>query len=639
MDFFEKQELAQRQTSWLIGLFGLALVGLVFAIYMVVVIALMQGDYNETTIWEPGVFAGVSVAVVIVVGAGSLYKAAQLAGGGESLAIALGGRRLQPDSSDPLEQKVLNVVEEMALASGLPVPPVFLMDNEDGINAFAAGLKPDNAVIGITRVGAEQLSRDELQGIVAHEFSHIFNGDMRLNMRLIALIHGILVLSMIGYRVIRATFSSGSSNSNSSKNSGSAYIFVLTLGISLIAIGYIGTLIGNIIKAAVSRQREFLADASAVQFTRNPDGIAGALKRIRNLNGSGSQLKAGRAVEASHMFFARGVKTLFATHPPLNERISRIDHFWQMEAPGDNPPDNTSSAAQPNGIAAFAKPPRKPPLPPPLANSSTSPLSAAEAIAGIGEPTAKQLKQARRFLNELPAALYEAAHEPYGARAIVYALLIDQDPKICRKQFNVLAIQADQAVHRETIRLHRRIAAIPQTLRLPLLNLSIRPLRGLSPAQYQQFRKNVEALVAADDHINLFEWSLQKIVFHSLDSTFRYRSTRAGSHRPKPNDAKIVLSAVAHTSSWDPRVIAKAYARGATAMGLEELTMTFWQRDNFSQLNKAIDALDQLRPKTKAKLIYGLAEAVAYDGLIEPAELELLRAISAAIHCPMPMFA
>ena len=637
MDFFEKQELAQRQTSWLIGLFGVALVGLVLAIYMVVVIFLMQDDLNQAAIWDPGVFAIVSLAVAIVVGSGTLYKAAQLAGGGESLAIALGGRRLQPDSGDPLEQKVLNVVEEMALASGLPVPPVFLMDNEDGINAFAAGLKPEEAVIGITRVGAEQLSRDELQGIVAHEFSHIFNGDMRLNMRLIALIHGILVLSMIGYRVIRSTFSSRRSSSN--KDAGSAYAFLLTLGISLIAIGYIGTLIGNIIKAAVSRQREFLADASAVQFTRNPDGIAGALKRIRSLNGSGSQLKATRAVEASHMFFARGVKTLFATHPPLNERISRIDHFWQMEAHGDKPPTTTSSATQRPGIAAsmaFAQPPIQPPLP--LANSTPSAPSAAEAIAGIGEPKAEQLKHARRFLSELPPELHEAAHEPYGARALIYALLLDQDPAIYRRQFNVLAIQADQAVHRETIRLHRTIAALAKNLRLPLLNLSIRPLRGLSPAQYKQFRKNVKALVDADNNVNLFEWSLQKIVFHSLDSAFSYRSSSTKSHRPKSSDVMIVLSAVAHTSSWDPRVIANAYTRGASAMGLKEQTMTLWQRDNFSELNKAIDALDQLRPKLKAKIIHGLAEVVAYDGHIEPNELELLRAISAAIHCPMPMF-
>ena len=257
--------------------------------------------------------------------------------------------RLLNDSGDQVERKVLNVVEEMALASGLPVPPVFMMDREQGINAFAAGYQPEDAVIGVTRGCVEQLSRDELQGVIAHEFSHILNGDMRLNIRLIGIVHGILLVGLIGYYTLRIAAASG--GRRSSNNKGGGGLAFLGLGLGLMAIGFIGTLIGNLIKAAVSRQREFLADASAVQFTRDPNGIAGALKKIGGLN-TGSKVTVAKAAEASHMFFAEGVSELFATHPPLAKRIARIDMFWQAEMQVEQATQAGASSSTPH--PAFA---------------------------------------------------------------------------------------------------------------------------------------------------------------------------------------------------------------------------------------------------------------------------------------------
>jgi Zn-dependent protease with chaperone function len=638
MNFFEHQERARRQTGRLVGLFALAVAGLVLGIYAVVAV-IFAGAFERTgpigahapsTLWHPDLFAAVTAAVGMVVGTGSLYKASQLAGGGAPLAISLGGRRIQPDSSDPLERKVLNIVEEMALASGLPVPPVFLMDAEPGINAFAAGHKSEQAVIGLTRGCAEQLSRDELQGVIAHEFSHILNGDMRLNIRLIAIVHGILVVGLIGYHLIRMA-ASGSRSRRDEKN-GTAPL--VALGLGLMAIGFIGTFIGTLIKAAVSRQREFLADASAVQFTRNPAGIAGALARIGGFT-PGSRLRTERAAEASHMYFASGVASLFSTHPPLEERIRRIDRFWQAERRHPAAARTAAASVQDVAVAGFSTPVAAPRPSPGPAVAPT----AAEAVATIGRLSAEQITLAGRVLANLPVHLRDAAHEPYAARAVVYAMLLDDDPEICQRQFDVLANHADPAVHRETIRLHRDIATLPRSLRLPLLEISITSLKGLSTPQYERFRENTTSLIAADRRLSLFEWSLRKTLVHSLDPVFEQVRQKLSNRRPRQSDAKIVLAAIAHAGAEEPKAISEAYGRGAAAMGLERLQMPGWNRDTFARLDTAVDALARLQPRSKARLIRGLAEAVAADGHIEPQELELLRAITAALDCPMPLLA
>ncbi len=322
-------------------LFGIAVVALTASLYVLaVVISGYQGTDSRTGAiqwalqwWDPGLMLLVAFAVGLVVGGGSLYKIAQLAGGGKIVAEHLGGRLLHPDTSDHRERVLLNVVEEMSIASGTPTPPVYVLDSESGINAFAAGFSPTDAVIGVTRGTLEQLPRPELQGVIAHEFSHILNGDMRLNVRLIGVLHGILILGILGYFLLRSSMFSGMARGRSSRDQSA--LALLAIGVGLMVVGFLGSFFGNGIKASVSRQREFLADASAVQFTRQPAGIADALKRIGGAM-TGSGIQSPNAPEASHMFFGRatsGLRGLFSTHPPLADRIRRIDPSWDGALP------------------------------------------------------------------------------------------------------------------------------------------------------------------------------------------------------------------------------------------------------------------------------------------------------------------
>ena len=658
MNFFEHQDRARRKTGMLVWLFVVAVIGLIAGTYVLIMSLYLGGleqaaqqrealvnQFGPGTFWRPDIFVGVVASVLLVVGGGSLFKTAQLSGGGEPLALSLGGRRLLNDSSDPVERKVLNVVEEMALASGLPVPPVFMMDNEQGINAFAAGYQPEDAVIGVTRGCVENLSRDELQGVIAHEFSHILNGDMRLNIRLIGIVHGILLVGLIGYYTLRIAAASGGRRRSNDKGGGG--LAFLGLGLGLMAIGFVGTLIGNLIKAAVSRQREFLADASAVQFTRDPNGIAGALKKIGGLN-TGSKVTAAKATEASHMFFATGVAELFATHPPLAKRIARIDMFWQAEMQVENAAQSSvrssasAAAFAPAGAAGFAgstaslTPPSDTLPPRPTVQPAPSPEQAVEAI---GKPTPQQIARSHELLESLPETLREAAREPYGARGVIYALLLDADFTSCQRQFEQLAAEADPAVYRSTIQLHKLTEVLPRESRLPLVDICLGPLKDLSPEQYERFRENMHALAAADNRLSLFEWTLQKVVLHVLDPHFGRKRKRKTNQRPAPEDVSTVLSALAHAGSRDKDLVQNAFERGVEATGLPPLELQPWDRTIFNRLNHSLDALGALPGKSKAKLIRGLAETASADGTITSREINLLRAIATTLDCPMPLIA
>ena len=357
-DFFQQQDAARRGTTRLVVLFSLAVLAIVVSVELLLAATMgflgRDPETNEidwTTVADPRLLLLAVGGTLLVVGGGSLYKIAQLRGGGRVIAEELGGRLVDGSTSDPVERRLLNVVEEMAIASGTSTPPVYIMDGETGINAFAAGFAPQDAVIGVTRGAATTLDRDELQGVIAHEFSHILNGDMRLNIRLMGLLHGIFLIGMIGYFILRMSFYSGAGGGRSRDSKGA--LPILALGAGLAIVGFAGTFFGNLIKAAVSRQREFLADSSAVQFTRHPGGIAGALKKIGGFV-TGSKVENPNAPQASHMFFGRatsGFSAMFSTHPPLGERIRRIDPSWDGEFP----------ELPPQVVGAFGKRPRRPP--------------------------------------------------------------------------------------------------------------------------------------------------------------------------------------------------------------------------------------------------------------------------------------
>src|SRR6056297_1981581 len=316
MNFFEHQDRARKQTRVLVVAFMLAVLAIVMAMNLVMLGVFGRFQSAEQGWFSPGfwlangqVVLWTSLATVLVVVLASAYRSAQLRGGGGQVARELGGVEVTGDSNDPLRRRLLNVVEEMAIASGVPVPQVFVLEHEPGINAFAAGWSPADAAVAVTRGTLETLNREELQGVIAHEFSHVFNGDMRLNIRLIGVLFGILALAVVGRRMLTSMhLTRGGRN----KNAGG----IVLVALAVVVIGYVGLFFGRWIQAAVSRQREYLADASAVQFTRSPEGIAGALKKIGAAT-AGSRLVVNTQ-EVGHMLFASSLSSrLMATHPPL----------------------------------------------------------------------------------------------------------------------------------------------------------------------------------------------------------------------------------------------------------------------------------------------------------------------------------
>ena len=383
--------------------------------------------------WSLELFIMVALGTILVVGLASLIRIAFLSGGGKVVAESLGGKRLQPNTPNPLETRILNLVEEMAIASGTPVPPVYLLE-EDGINAFAAGYSPADAVVGITRGCAEKLNRDQLQGVIAHEFSHILNGDMRLNIRLSGIIFGIIFLSRIGEIMMRV---SGSSRRRSSNNSDGGAALVM-IGLGIFIIGLLGGFFGSLIRAAVSRQREFLADASAVQFTRNPEGISGALKRIGGFS-SGSEIQSSLAGDYSHFFFSSALSSMFATHPPLPMRIRRIEPNWASEYPDTDKISEQvdGSTSQISGFAGTSAPTSgalPQPAPSPDAQNNSGPSPRDSFLKSFEGPQKKQIKHAQSLLQQISPALLSLAKEPTGCRCILFALLLDSKNSSVRDQ-------------------------------------------------------------------------------------------------------------------------------------------------------------------------------------------------------------
>ncbi|MGE9295115.1 MAG: M48 family metallopeptidase, partial [Puniceicoccales bacterium] len=420
MDFFAAQDHAHSRTKLLVVYFVLAVVSIIAALYALVMVFYSYGTTPENqpvqwVLWSPMVLASVAGVTTLVIGGASLSKIAELKGGGGVVAKSVGGRKIDPMTQDADERKLMNVVEEMAIASGTPVPEVYMMDKEEGINGFAAGFTPDDAAIAVTRGCVQKLSRDELQGVIAHEFSHILNGDMRMNIRLMGVLFGILLLSIIGEGIMRAGFWSdvGSRRDNKGGNA------IMLFGIGVMVIGYIGVFFGRLIQSAISREREYLADASAVQFTRNPEGIGGALMAI---GGAGSRINHHHNSETAHFFFANALKSslggAFATHPPLDVRISRI---------------------MPNWDGKFTRPERKVSsrsTPPPVPQKAKQKVDPNAWIAGIGAIGASQLAYAEQSRTQAEAALGEHIHSPQDAGPLVLALLLDRNEKVRQKQLD-----------------------------------------------------------------------------------------------------------------------------------------------------------------------------------------------------------
>ena len=647
MNFFKAQDQARRYTTRLVFLFILAVavlialtnllvLGVISYINLPVGQVLSIDHFKNNFEWP--LFFAVGGAIVLIVACGSLYKISQLSAGGRVVAEALGGKLINANTTQPQERQLLNIVEEMALASGTPVPPVYLL-YETGINAFAAGYSPGNAVIGITRGALNELNRDQIQGVIAHEFSHILNGDMRLNTRLIGILNGILILGIIGYYILRGT-SSGSHYRSSSRSSGNGAIVALALGLGLIIIGYSGTFFGNMIKASVSRQREYLADASAVQFTRNPDSIAGALIRIGGYK-THAYINSPAANEVSHAFFCNGIKgflgSIFATHPPLEERIRKIKPQWDGQFDKrppterfDTPASLTTKSTTPQENAEN------------LMKTVAVVSAAQEAINNIeraGQVNEKDIDNAHHLIQSLDPTVLAAAREPYGAGAVIYNLVISTKPDIRKNQFSILDDNADTGIHAYTQKLLPLMENIKPEQRLPLIDLAMPALRQLSLTQYQRFNKNLTDLIIADKKINLFEWALQKVVLHYLDDAFIKKPLRAHKYKKLvsvKNEISHLVGLLAYAGHKQTDDIEKAFQAANYILDFKDNKLPAKKDINLDSLNRAIDKLALLQPLVKPQLLKACVACIESDGQITPREAELLRAFSSVLDCPLP---
>ena len=648
MDFFQQQDRARKKTKLLIFYFVLAVASIIVMIYGVAVFVSFYAAsrhhlYTEQaplTFWNPQLFAGVALGTIAVIFCGSAYKTMALSGGGSVVAESLGGRPVNPNSTNPDERKLLNVVEEIAIASGVPVPQVYVIENEDYINAFAAGHTTSDAVVAVTRNCMTKLTRDELQGVIGHEFSHILNGDMRLNIRLIGILFGILCIATVGRIFMQVR----------GRNNGG----VVAGGLLLLVIGSLGVFFGRLIQAAVSRQREFLADASSVQFTRNPLGLSGALQKV---GGYGSLMESPNASDASHLFFASGLTdSLFgamATHPPLDQRIRAIDPSWdgKFHRLPDDKPENLHLSRE----AAQSRPTSRSPMPnifgtvlggailasgdaekPPVIRSRS-------IMPNLGKPTSLHLEYAEKLRNALPDSVKAAAREPLDSVALVYALLLSNDEKMRATQLAGLAQRVDTGVSQKTAALFTDVSQAAAHAHLPMVNLALGSLRHLTAEQFAQFSQTLQWLVESDGKVELFEFVLQKIVLHHLAPQFgaaRPPTVQFYTLKPLVPDCAVVLSALANVSSDDAAEIEKAFETGAPYLRAPDGDWGLLPRDQcgVSQIDAALDRLAQAVPIIKKNLLEACVHTVGADGVIIESEAELLRAVSDTLDCPMPPF-
>lgn len=623
MNFFEHQANARRASARLVFLFVLAVIGIVIAVDL--------AAWLVAPSWRMLAFtSGVTVATILF---GSLYRIASLGGGGESVAQQMGGTLVPADTTDLSLRRLRNVVEEIAIASGVPVPKLYVLEEEAGINAFAAGFSPSDAVVAVTRGALERLNRDELQGVIAHEFSHILNGDMRLNVRLIGVLFGILMIGLIGRKVLQYGRFGGGRN----RNGGAILIAALVA----MVVGYVGLFFGRMIKAGVSRSRERLADASAVQFTRQTAGLAGALKKIAGVE-EGSRLnRRGDAEEVSHMLFGDGLgfSGLFATHPPLLERIralepgfrgeqlQRLQAEWRASPPDGLREDMALGLADGAGAA----------LPGARQQVRVSPPQVAAQVAA---PAADDYRRADAIVDAVPEALRDLARDREAVMPLLLALLLAEDEALLERQRQDIAARLGDALADHAVRIHQQLTAdLHPMLRLPLAALAFPVLRLRPRPQLDGFLDAVQAVVNADGEVSLFEYCLARLltvqVREALDPA---RYARFGRRKPGNvrNEFATLLAVVARYGNDNELAARRAYLAGLQRVLPRDHLPYAPPAAGVQALDAVWEPLDALDPLAKQAMVEAVTDAISNDGRISVAEAELLRTICGVLHCPLP---
>jgi Zn-dependent protease with chaperone function len=696
--FFENQALANRNSRLLVLLFIIAMIGIVLLTYGGIV-AVRQYVYHDSkalavgfipeswsqmkllatgqTFWDPTLFFSTAASLVTIIGAGSLFKRIQLGGGGAKVAQLMGGSLLMPHSQVETERKVLNIVEEMAIASGLPVPPVYVMAEEQSINAFAAGFKTDQAVIGVSQGAIERLTRDELQGVIAHEFSHILSGDMALNIRLMSLLHGIIVMTIIGRilldmngrihlsmdgRILLGMNGSRRRSSSKVKNSNP----FTGIGWVLVVVGYLGVLTARLIRLAISRQREFYADASAVQFTRNPLGIGSALQKLQRESAHGS-LRSPHTEEVSHMFFADALKrklgSLFATHPSLDERIRRIDTLasGQLIAAERTARAESQKTRSKESLAdsATKKPKKETGF---QLNPQSMILTAESILRGVGNINPASVSMATQLLAELPEPILKASRDPLEACLLSCCILLDDDPKVREQQIETLiapsalfaayhpAHHTEQEYNHSSDKLYslhdalapmiRQVKRSTLAERLALIEVALAALRLLSEAQINTLLATTDSIIQSDGNISIFEFCVDALITTQLRKPTAYSTARF------PDHLNSLISCLVRLSDMSvlPHNIKEVETllgmkRGALANPSSEQAGTTLENISgaLAKAKLAIAELSNAPSWQKERILQACVKIAASDDHINDDEFQVIRVIALCFGCPVPL--
>ena len=602
--FFQRQSAARRNTTLLVVLFAVAVTLITLCVclvgYWVTRSNTSALPFQQWLLTQHGLItAGATILLILI---GSLARWIDLAGGGERVARMVGARAVDPSTSDQDERRLINVVEEMAIASGVPVPRLYIMDRETGINAFVAGYTPGEAVMVVTHGGLTHLDRDELQGVVAHEFSHILNGDMRLNVRLISLLAGILMIGQIGSFLVRAGFHRGHIRSRSRDSRGQAALGLV--GLALLVIGYIGVFFGRLIQAAVSRQRESLADASSVQFTRNPQGIASALFKIGHH--AGYLETTSHASDMNHMCFTESAKmkfaALLASHPPLEDRIKAIEP----------------------GMLARMRSRSRDRIPP---QTSPGPTSSFSPVPG-------------QILDSLPDTFRQLLYTRTGAVHLCYALVL-----LYLNEQERANLQASLPDHRGLElqpdmlqKFFPALESLDETIRFPALELATPALKKLDDEEAAEFRQRIKGLIEADGKVTLFEMALASYLQrHLTPDAARKVRVRYRSYAPVKEHLGVLFSLLARAGSEDSQVQKQRFREAMAGFtdGREQPEMV--PRASGSALQKALHHLNRLSPMLKPGILDACEQCVSADGRIEVREYELVRLIADQLDQPMPL--
>lgn len=633
MDFFARQQAARRTTRWLLLAFFISVACIIIAIDAVIALAV---GFTSRELSPRGPVIVASVVVFAIICGASLFKTLALRSGGASVARSLGGTRVDRGTNDIALKRLYNIVEEMAIASGVTMPEIYVLEDEDGINAFAAGNSPADAAIAVTRGAATRLRREELQAVVAHEFSHVLNGDSRLYMRLLGLTFGLLAIATVARLALQFSPRGGRDD----KKGGAAAIMLAALAI--MALGYVGVFFGRLLQAAVSRHREKLADASAVQFTRNPQGLTGALLKIAGTQ-EGSHLRSPGAENVAHMLFAPGLDRLMRTHPTLEERLHELDRNFRVqdlprlaqEAARDAERLRAADAAFGAAAQQATKPEEHNPFGA-LARPLGLALGAGALTDQVGGLDTEHLQYAANARLAIPPELREFPDSADHARALVLSLLVSRAPAVRERQHAILE-RAYGAPVADQVMASPHAGALPAGLRLPVVQQLFPVLRRLARAEREQLRVVVGELASADEHIDVFECCLSLTMAASLGDELEAASPHGDAMLLDEAAAVRALFAIlARHGSDDAAQIDAAYSAGLSA-ALPGATGKPAVIDAWPlALGNALERLTELQPIEKKRLIEGLVRCVAHDGKLSVEEGELLRTVCAVLNCPLP---